>query len=39
VIKTDEVLGFFDTLPNGLFELPKGVSGPESHPMRKAANF
>jgi maleamate amidohydrolase len=39
VIKTDEVLAFFDTLPSGLFDLPKGVSGPEAHPMRKAANF
>jgi maleamate amidohydrolase len=39
VIKTDEVLGFFDTLPSGLFDLPKGVAGPEAHPMRKAANF
>ena len=24
VVKTDEVLGFFDTLPEGLFDLPKG---------------
>ena len=39
VIKTDEVLAFFDTLPNGLFDLPKGVTGPQTHPMRKAANF
>jgi maleamate amidohydrolase len=39
VIKTSEVLAFFDTLPNGMFELPKGVAGPQVHPMRKAANF
>ncbi len=39
VIKTDEALAFFDTLPSGLFELPKGVAGPQAHPMRKAANF
>jgi maleamate amidohydrolase len=39
VIKTGEVLAFFDTLPSGMFELPKGVAGPQMHPMRKAANF
>jgi maleamate amidohydrolase len=39
VIKTAEVLAFFDTLPVGMFDLPKGVAGPQTHPMRKAANF
>ena len=28
VVKTSEVLGFFDTLPKGMFELPKGVAAP-----------
>jgi maleamate amidohydrolase len=39
VIKTAEVLAFFDTLPGGLFDLPKGVADPQANPMRKAANF
>jgi maleamate amidohydrolase len=39
VVTTAEVLAFFDTLPAGLFELPKGVVAPEPHPMRKAANY
>jgi maleamate amidohydrolase len=39
VIKTAEVLAFFDTLPGGLFDLPKGVADAHTHPMRKAANF
>jgi maleamate amidohydrolase len=39
VIKTAEVLAFFDTLPGGLFDLPKGVADAQTHPMRKAANF
>jgi maleamate amidohydrolase len=39
VIKTAEVLAFFDTLPAGLFDLPKGVTDPQANPMRKAANF
>jgi maleamate amidohydrolase len=39
VIKTAEVLAFFDTLPSGLFDLPKGVADPQSPPLRKAANF
>jgi maleamate amidohydrolase len=39
VIKTAEVLAFFDTLPAGLFDLPKGVADPQANPMRKAANF
>jgi nicotinamidase-related amidase len=38
VVKTSEVLSFFDTLPSGMFDLPKG-SAPEPHPMRKAANY
>jgi maleamate amidohydrolase len=39
VIKTAEVLAFFDALPTGLFDLPKGVADPQSPPLRKAANF
>jgi maleamate amidohydrolase len=39
VIKTAEVLAFFDALPGGLFDLPKGVADAQTHPMRKAANF
>jgi maleamate amidohydrolase len=39
VVKTAEVLAFFDTLPSGLFDLPKGVAAPELHPMRKAAGY
>jgi maleamate amidohydrolase len=39
VVKSAEVLAFFDTLPAGMFELPKGVAAPEPHPMRKAANY
>jgi maleamate amidohydrolase len=39
VVKTAEVLVFFDTLPIGLFDLPKGVAAPERHPMRKAAGY
>src|SRR3977135_330930 len=37
VVKPAEVLAFFDTLPTGMFDLPKGVAAPEPHPMRKAA--
>jgi maleamate amidohydrolase len=36
VVKTAEVLTFFDTLPAGMFDLPKGA--PEVTP-RKAANY
>src|SRR6266436_2222215 len=39
VVKTAEVLAFFDTLPSGLFDLPKGVAAREPHPMRKAAGY
>ena len=35
VVKTTEILSFFDTLPNGLFDLPKGAPAQ----MAKAANF
>ena len=35
VMKTAEVLSFLDTLPEGLFDLPKG----EAPPMARAANF
>jgi isochorismate hydrolase len=27
VVKTEEVLAFFDALPSGLFELPRGSAG------------
>ena len=37
VVKTAEVLEFFDTLPNGLFDLPKGTA-PAPAPKR-AVNF
>ena len=37
VVKTAEVLSFFDTLPEGLFELPKGVA-PAQAPAR-AVNY
>lgn len=26
VVKTDEIIGFFDTLPAGMFDLPKGAA-------------
>ncbi|MBX9739288.1 MAG: isochorismatase family protein [Beijerinckiaceae bacterium] len=35
VVKTAEVLSFFDTLPAGLFELPKGAPAAEA----KAVNY
>ncbi len=35
VVKTAEILSFLDTLPEGLFDLPKG----ETPPMANAANF
>jgi maleamate amidohydrolase len=35
VLKTEEVLSFLDTLPEGLFDLPKG----DAPQMAKAANF
>jgi nicotinamidase-related amidase len=25
IVKTEEVLGYLDTLPNGMFDLPRGV--------------
>jgi maleamate amidohydrolase len=37
VVKTAEVLAYFDTLPGDMFDLPKGTVAPEPHPMRKAA--
>jgi maleamate amidohydrolase len=39
VVKTDEVLAFFDTLPAGLFELPRGaqVAPPDLSPKLAAA--
>ena len=38
VVKTAEVLEFFDTLPSGMFDLPKGTSAPPPKP-KLAANF
>ena len=38
VVKTDEVLAFFDTLPSGMYELPSGKSRCRKRPKR-AANF
>ena len=40
VVKTSEVLEFFDKLPDGMFELPKGapVVAPDLTP-KKAASF
>src|SRR5689334_22127595 len=38
VVKTSEVLAFFDSLPNGMFELPKGTAAPAPKP-RLAANM
>jgi hypothetical protein len=37
VVKTAEVLAFFDSLPSGMFDLPKGTA-PAPAPKR-AANF
>jgi hypothetical protein len=38
VVKTFEVLAFFDSLPGGLFDLPQG-SAPEAAKPKLAANF
>jgi maleamate amidohydrolase len=38
VVKTSEVLAFFDSLPNGMFDLPKGSPAPAPKP-RLAANM
>jgi hypothetical protein len=38
VVKTSEVLAFFDSLPSGMFDLPKGSSALASKP-RLAANM
>ena len=38
VVKTAEVLEFFDTLPSGMFDLPKGASAAPPKP-KLAANF
>jgi maleamate amidohydrolase len=35
VVKTAEILTFFDTLPAGLFDLPKGATPPQA----KAVNY
>jgi hypothetical protein len=34
VVKSSEVLEFFDTLPQGQYDLPKG-SPPEKHPSKR----
>ena len=33
VVKTSEVLTFFDSLPGGMFDLPKGSAAPAATPM------
>jgi hypothetical protein len=38
VVKTDEVLAFFDTLPSGMYELPSGKN-PTQKEAKRAANF
>jgi maleamate amidohydrolase len=38
VVKTSEVLEFLDTLPSGMFDLPKG-NAPAAHEPKRAANF
>src|ERR1700675_1068705 len=38
VVKTDEVLAFFDTLPSGMYELPSGKT-PVQPETKRAANF
>jgi maleamate amidohydrolase len=38
VVKTSEVLAFFDSLPGGMFDLPKGSAAPAPKP-KLAANF
>jgi nicotinamidase-related amidase len=38
VVKTDEVLAFFDTLPSGMYELPPGKT-PVQKEVKRAANF
>jgi hypothetical protein len=38
VVKTDEVLAFFDTLPSGMYELPSG-NKPAPKETKRAANF
>jgi len=34
VVKTSEVLEFFDTLPSGQYDLPKGCA-PAPHPSKR----
>jgi maleamate amidohydrolase len=38
VVKTSEVLAFLDTLPSGMYDLPKG-NAPTQHESKRAANF
>jgi hypothetical protein len=39
-VKTAEVLDFFDTLPSGLFDLPKGAPVETLEPTpKRAARF
>ena len=37
VLKTSEVLTFLDTLPSGMYDLPKGV--PPTEKAKHAANY
>jgi maleamate amidohydrolase len=39
VVKTSEVLGFFDSLPSGMFDLPKGAGAATAPKPKLAANF
>ncbi len=39
VIKTAEVLAFFDTLPGGLFDLPKGVADAQTASDAQGGEF
>jgi hypothetical protein len=38
VVKTSEVLAYFDSLPSSMFDLPKGSPAPAPKP-RLAANM
>ena len=38
VVKTDEVLAFFNTLPSGMYELPSG-NKPAPKETKRVANF
>jgi len=38
-VKTSEVLAFFDGLPSGMFDLPKGSAAAAAPKPKLAANF